>query len=57
MIWPHRQETLQDSLQHLNGIHRNIKFTKELEQNGTLPFLDVLAKKKMDGILCHTVYR
>jgi hypothetical protein len=57
MICPHGQETLQGFLQHLNGIHRNIKFTKELEQNGTLPFLDVLVKKKMDGTLGHMVYR
>jgi len=32
-------------------------FTKELEQNEILPFLDVLVKKKMDGTLGHTVYR
>jgi len=57
MIWPHGQETLQDFLPRLNGIHRNIKFTKELEQNGTLPFLDVLVKKKMNGTLGHTVYK
>jgi hypothetical protein len=31
--------------------------TKGLEQNKTLPFLDVLVKKKMDGTLGHTVYR
>jgi hypothetical protein len=57
MILPHGQETIQDLLQYLNGIHGNIMFTKELEQNGTLPFLDVLVKKKMDGTLGHTVYR
>jgi hypothetical protein len=45
-MWPHGQETLPDFLQHLNGIYGNIQFTKELEQNGTLPFLDVLVKKK-----------
>ena len=57
MIWPHGQETLQDFLHHLNGIHGNIKFTKELEQNAILPFLYVLVEKKMDGTLGHTVYR
>jgi hypothetical protein len=57
IIWPHEQETFQDFLQHLNGIHGKFKFTKELEQNGTLPLLDVLVKKKMDGTLGHTVYR
>jgi hypothetical protein len=29
----------------------------ELEQNGTLPFLDVLVKKITDGTLTYTVYR
>jgi hypothetical protein len=29
----------------------------DLEQNGTLPFLDVLVKKNTDGTLAHTVYR
>ena len=29
----------------------------ELEQNGTLPLLDVLVKKKTDGILSHTAYK
>jgi hypothetical protein len=29
----------------------------ELEQNGILPFLYVLAKKKTDGTLGHTIYR
>jgi len=32
-------------------------FTIELEQNGTLPFLDVLVKKNADGTLAHTMYR
>jgi hypothetical protein len=29
----------------------------ELEQNGTLPFLDVLVKKNTDDTLAHMVYR
>jgi len=29
----------------------------ELEQNGTLLFLDVLVKKNTDGTLAHMVYR
>jgi hypothetical protein len=28
----------------------------ELEQNGTLPLLDVLVKKRTDGTLSHTAY-
>lgn len=44
VIWPHGKETLQNSLHHLNGIHGNIKFTMEIEQNETLTFIDVLVK-------------
>ena len=32
-------------LTYLNGRHPKIKFTKELENNGTLPFLDVNVKR------------
>jgi hypothetical protein len=35
----------------------NIKFTMEMEKNGSLPFLDVLITKKPGGSLGHTVYR
>jgi hypothetical protein len=38
---------LQEFLKHLNGIHKNIKFTMEIEKNGVLPFLDVLVTKWM----------
>ncbi|XP_063603275.1 uncharacterized protein LOC134779202 [Penaeus indicus] len=31
----------QKFLQYLNGLHKNIKFTCELQSNGKLPFLDV----------------
>ena len=30
---------------HLNGIHKNIIFTMEIDTNGVLPFLDVLVTK------------
>ena len=31
VIWPHRPQTLQKILDHLNSIHRNIQFTMETE--------------------------
>jgi hypothetical protein len=34
-----------------------MKFMMELEQNGTLPLLDVLVKKKTDGTLSHMAYK
>ena len=33
-------------LQHIHSFHSNIKFTFEIEENNTLPFLDVLVKKE-----------
>ncbi|XP_063592239.1 uncharacterized protein LOC134769440 [Penaeus indicus] len=35
------QLEVQKFLQYMNGLHKNIKFTCELESNGKLPFLDV----------------
>ena len=43
-------------LDHLNGIRPTIKFTMELEKEGSLPFLDTkvtrLADGKLDIIYC-----
>jgi hypothetical protein len=36
----------QDFLGHPNDMYANTKSTMELEENGALPFLDVLVKKK-----------
>ncbi|KAJ4425835.1 hypothetical protein ANN_27461 [Periplaneta americana] len=33
------------------------KFTKEVEKDGCLPFLDILISRKPDGTLGHSVYR
>ena len=41
----------------LNSKHANIKFTVEHEQNGKLPFLDVLIAKTETGDLSTTTYR
>jgi len=46
---------LQDSLNrffnNINSIHRNIVFTKELETNNCLHFLDVLIEKTSTGFI------
>lgn len=57
IIWPHGAEELQKFLQHLNSQHQAIKFTMETEHNGQLPFLDVLVKRKSNGLLGHAVHR
>ena len=44
-------------LQYLNGVHNSIKFTCEVEEGGSLPFLDVLVTRGEDGVLKTTVFR
>ena len=42
---------------HLNSIHPSIKFTMELEEGGSIPFLDTRVTRKVEGKLDITVYR
>ena len=51
VIWPHGEKNLKIFLNHINEAHPSIKFTYEMEHEGTLPFLDVLVSKKADGSL------
>ena len=44
-------------LSHLNSVWPSIKFTVEVEKEGSLPFLDALLQRKDDGNLDVTVYR
>ena len=44
-------------LQHLNNQHPRIKFTSETQENGTLPFLDVLNHVLEDGSTKATIQR
>jgi len=58
IIWPHGQEKLTNFLNHLNGIHNNIQFTMEVEEEeGHLHFLDIDIYRKMDGSLGHKIYQ
>jgi hypothetical protein len=57
VVWPHGKDELQEFLKHLNNIHPNIKFTIGMEQNKTLPFLDVMVSRRPDGSLGHSVHR
>jgi hypothetical protein len=57
VIWPHGRDSLTGFLEHLNNQSESIKFTMELEENKSIPFLDVLITKKEDGSLSHQVYR
>ena len=44
-------------LTHLNSIRPSIKLTTELEEGGSIPFLDTRVTRKVDGKLDVTVYR
>jgi hypothetical protein len=57
LVWTHGKDELEEFLKRLNNIHPNIMFTMEVEQNKTLPFLDVLVSRRSDGSLGHSVYR
>jgi len=57
VLWLHGKEKLDKFFQHLNNISNDIKFTMELEENNSIPFLDVLINRKQDGSLGHTIYR
>jgi len=57
VIWPHGQDKLQEFLHHINGLHKKIQFTMEIEKDGHLPFLDIDIYRKTDGSLGHKVYR
>ena len=56
-IWEHSQELFDEFLKKLNGIHPKIKWEAVFEENGQLPFLDVLVVRNEDGSFTTTVYR
>jgi hypothetical protein len=56
VLWPHGKDELEKFFQHLNDISKDIKFTMELEENGNIPFLDVLIKRKEGMSLGHRFY-
>ena len=43
-------------LNHLNSIRPSIKFTMELEEDGSIPFLDTRVTRKVEGKLDIAVY-
>ncbi|GJQ86176.1 hypothetical protein Trydic_g12446 [Trypoxylus dichotomus] len=54
-IWPHGARTLEEFLQYINRQHANINFTMEIEEDGNLPFLDVLVEHTNSNKLGHSV--
>ncbi|GJQ88541.1 hypothetical protein Trydic_g20125, partial [Trypoxylus dichotomus] len=57
VIWPNGPRTLEEFPQHINRQHANINFTMEIEEDGNLPFLDVLVERTYSNKLGHSVYR
>ena len=52
-----REDKINDLIEILNSFDANIQFTYEIEENGTIPFLDVLVKRCDDGHFETSVYR
>ena len=48
---------LEEFLAHLNSLRPTITFTRELEEDGKLPFLDTLLHQQNDGSIDIIVYR
>jgi hypothetical protein len=57
VIWAHGREKIEKIVYHLNNYSEHIKFTMDIEVDGSLPFLDVHVTKKPDGSLGNQVYR
>ena len=55
-LWPHGSEELGLFLDHINSIRPSIQFTMEVEDDGKIPFLDVLVVRNNGGIKTE-VYR
>ena len=44
-------------LDFMNSLHKNIKFTVEIEENNCLPFLDVFITRNDEGNISTSMYR
>ena len=52
-----QRDAVEPLLHHLNKVRPTIKFTMELEKDGSLPFLDTSLTQREDGTLNVTVFR
>ena len=48
---------LQELLEHINNLHRQTQFTKEEENNFSLPFIDTLVQRNHDKTISVKIYR
>lgn len=56
VIWLNGTEKLERFLDRLNGLHRNLQFTIEMEKEHFPSFLDIDIYRRPDGFLGHKVY-
>ena len=56
VVWNGDRNELNEFLTHLNSLRSSIQFTMEIEDNNSLPFLDVLVTKNDSGLRT-SVYR
>ena len=52
-----KRSNVETELVYLNSLFPSITFTVEKEQDGTLPFMDVLVSRLVDGSMMTSVYR
>ena len=57
VIWPFGEQELNKFFEYLNNQSADIKFTMEVEKDASIPFLDVLIYKRLDGSLGHKVFK
>jgi hypothetical protein len=57
VVCPRGHSTLDSFFNHLHNISAHIQFTMEIQNENSLPFLDVLISHQSDGTLTHQVYR
>lgn len=57
VIWQHGRNELNNFFHHISSVNEKIKFTMKMEENGKLPFLDILLYRTALKKIGHTVYR
>jgi len=57
MDYPNKKDSHEVFYNHVNLIDDGIQFTKEIEHDGKLSFLDVLVHKKYNEEMGHVVYK
>ena len=56
VLWTYGEQELNKLFEHTNSQSVDIKFTMKVEKNESIPFLDVLVYKKLNGSLGHKVF-